>query len=48
MRKAVQIHSRSRARRAEAEKRKGRHCGMGKRKGATEARMPTKVLWMRR
>merc|ERR1712166_1639360 len=29
-------------------KRKGRHNGMGKRKGTRNARMPVKVLWMRR
>ena len=29
-------------------KRKGRHTGTGKRKGAKNARMPQKVLWMRR
>jgi len=29
-------------------KTKGRHKGLGKRKGTAEARMPTKVLWMRR
>ena len=29
-------------------KRKGRHTGTGKRKGTSEARLPTKVLWMRR
>jgi len=29
-------------------KAKGRHTGTGKRKGSSEARMPTKVLWMRR
>ena len=42
------MHSRSRARRHLAEKRKGRHVGAGKRKGTRESRMPTKVLWMRR
>ena len=26
----------------------GRHTGFGKRKGTREARMPTKVLWVRR
>merc|ERR1711862_112654 len=26
----------------------GRHMGVGKRRGTREARMPTKVLWMRR
>merc|ERR1712150_210519 len=29
-------------------KAKGRHKGLGKRKGTQDARMPTKVLWMRR
>jgi large subunit ribosomal protein L19e len=29
-------------------KRKGRHNGTGKRKGTRNARMPVKVLWMRR
>merc|ERR1719188_1929039 len=29
-------------------KRKGRHMGTGKRRGTREARMPSKVLWMRR
>jgi large subunit ribosomal protein L19e len=29
-------------------KRKGRHTGTGKRKGTAEARMPTKVMWLRR
>ncbi|KAM0750001.1 putative 60S ribosomal protein L19 [Meredithblackwellia eburnea MCA 4105] len=42
------VHSRSRAREHEAAKAKGRHTGTGKRKGSAEARMPTKVLWMRR
>ncbi|GAA5981193.1 hypothetical protein JCM10908_004016 [Rhodotorula pacifica] len=42
------VHSRVRAREHEAAKAKGRHTGTGKRKGTAEARMPTKVLWMRR
>jgi len=29
-------------------KAKGRHCGHGKRKGTANARLPFKVLWMRR
>ncbi|KNC75228.1 60S ribosomal protein L19 [Sphaeroforma arctica JP610] len=42
------VHSRSRvALRTEA-KRKGRHSGVGKRKGTRDARLPTKVLWIRR
>ena len=31
-----------------AAKRLGRHTGTGKRKGTAEARMPTKVQWLRR
>ena len=42
------IHSRFRARQTAEAKSKGRHMGYGKRKGTAEARMPTKVLWMRR
>merc|ERR1712117_361826 len=34
--------------RLKAAKKLGRHMGLGKRKGTAEARMPTKVLWMRR
>ncbi|CEQ38673.1 SPOSA6832_00111 [Sporobolomyces salmonicolor] len=42
------VHSRARTREHDAAKAKGRHTGAGKRKGTAEARMPTKVLWMRR
>ncbi|KAK7688062.1 hypothetical protein QCA50_008432 [Cerrena zonata] len=42
------VHSRARTRDLLAAKRKGRHTGPGKRKGTSEARMPTKVQWMRR
>jgi large subunit ribosomal protein L19e len=42
------VHSRFRARERLAAKRKGRHNGLGKRKGTAEARMPTKTLWIRR
>eukprot|EP01147_Barroeca_monosierra_P008388 gene8389-917_t len=42
------VHSRSRAIRHLEAKRKGRHTGHGKRKGSANARMPVKVLWMRR
>merc|ERR1712007_306432 len=31
-----------------AAKRKGRHCGLGKRQGHKDARMPQGVIWMRR
>nr|WCZ58761.1 60S ribosomal protein L19 [Seculamonas ecuadoriensis] len=44
----VATHSRFRVRRRLEAKRKGRHSGLGKRKGSAEARMPTKVQWMRR
>ena len=42
------MHSRSRCKRVHEAKRKGRHQGMGKRRGTRNARMPTKILWMRR
>ncbi|KAK8508478.1 hypothetical protein V6N12_011463 [Hibiscus sabdariffa] len=48
IRKPTKIHSRSRARRMKEAKRKGRHSRYGKRKGTREARLPTKILWMRR
>merc|ERR1711937_628103 len=38
----------SRCKRMHEAKRKGRHTGYGKRKGTANARMPGKVLWMRR
>ena len=47
-RKPEKMHSRARVRRNLDDKRKGRHTGIGKRRGTAEARMPTKVLWMRR
>ncbi|KAK0521808.1 60S ribosomal protein L19B [Tilletia horrida] len=40
--------SRARTRASLAAKRAGRHTGTGKRQGSSEARMPTKVQWMRR
>merc|ERR1711970_1267936 len=48
MKRQVQMHSRSRCKRIHEAKRKGRHTGTGKRKGTRNARMPVKVLWMRR
>jgi len=48
IRKPQSIHSRSRARRELEAKRKGRHSGYGKRHGTREARLPIKVLWLRR
>merc|ERR1719409_952425 len=47
-RKPEKMHSRSRVRKNLIAKRKGRHTGAGKRRGTKEARMPVKVLWMRR
>jgi len=48
MRRQVHMHSHSRVQRYHEAKRKGRHQGAGKRKGTKDARMPQKVLWMRR
>merc|ERR1712226_533353 len=48
IRKAVKMHSRSRVSKNLDAKRKGRHMGVGKRRGCKEARMPSKVLWIRR
>jgi len=48
IKKKVRMHSRQRARVTKEERVKGRHSGTGKRKGTREARMPTKILWIRR
>jgi len=48
IRKPMGIHSRARVRLHLLAKRKGRHSGIGKRKGTREARLPQKILWMRR
>ena len=48
IRKPVAISSRARVRTRLEARRKGRHTGTGKRKGTANARMPEKVLWMRR
>lgn len=48
IRKPVNIHSRARVHRKNEAKRKGRHMGHGKRKGTADARLPSKVIWMRR
>jgi large subunit ribosomal protein L19e len=42
------VHSRARVVRRNEAKRKGRHTGIGKRRGTANARLPLKVLWMRR
>ncbi|KAG5518494.1 hypothetical protein PMAC_002890 [Pneumocystis sp. 'macacae'] len=39
------MHSRYRVRELHAAKRKGRHTGLGKRKGTAEARFSTKIQW---
>ncbi len=46
--KPVAVQSRSRVRENTGTRRKGRHTGHGKRKGTKDARMPQKLLWMRR
>merc|ERR1711872_1182043 len=48
IRKPVKVHSRARVRKNAEARRKGRHMGRGKRKGTANARMPVKVLWIRR
>lgn len=48
IKKHVAVHSRARCRANLLARRKGRHTGPGKRKGTANARMPQKVLWMRR
>ncbi|CAK9167586.1 unnamed protein product [Ilex paraguariensis] len=48
IKRPTKVHSRSHAREAMDAKGKGRHSGQGKRKGTREARLPTKVVWMRR
>ncbi|KAF8819863.1 ribosomal protein RPL19 [Cardiosporidium cionae] len=48
VKKAVSMHSRYRKRLYREAKIKGRHTGLGKRKGTSDARMPQKTLWIRR
>ncbi|OXA58947.1 60S ribosomal protein L19 [Folsomia candida] len=48
IRKPVAVHSRARVRANTEARRKGRHCGPGKRKGTANARMPEKLLWIKR
>merc|ERR1711933_44655 len=42
------VHSRARCNAFNEARKKGRHTGIGKRKGTANARLPFKVLWMRR
>merc|ERR1712226_524582 len=48
IKKPVLVHSRARVTLRNEAKRKGRHTGIGKRRGTANARLPFKVLWMRR
>ncbi|EED94963.1 RL19, ribosomal protein 19 60S large ribosomal subunit [Thalassiosira pseudonana CCMP1335] len=48
MKKPAVVHSRSRVNARLEAKRKGRHTGIGKRRGTANARLPFKVIWMRR
>jgi len=48
IRKPIQIRSRYRWRKLQEAKRKGRHSGIGKRRGTAEARCPSKRQWIRR
>jgi large subunit ribosomal protein L19e len=48
IRKPVAVHSRARVRKNMIARRKGRHTGTGKRKGTANARMPQKIVWIRR
>ncbi len=43
IKKPVAVHSRARVRKNTIARRKGRHCGFGKRKGTANARTPQKV-----
>ena len=46
--KKIAMHSRQRARLRKEERRRGRHTGLGKRRGCADGRMPQKILWIRR
>merc|ERR1712008_404089 len=48
IKKPVAVHSRSRVRDNTEARRKGRHTGFCKRKGTKDARMPQKLMWMKR
>merc|ERR1712154_733390 len=48
IKKPAVVHSRARVTLRNEAKRKGRHTGIGKRPGTANARLPFKVLWMRR
>merc|ERR1712223_1333274 len=46
IKKPVAVHSRSRVRKNDEARRKGRHTGPGKRKGTKDARTSQKGLWI--
>merc|ERR1739838_353078 len=48
IKKPQAVHSRARVRKNTIARRKGRHTGTGRRKGTANARMPEKIIWMRR
>merc|ERR1711971_315516 len=48
IKKPTVVHSRARVQLRNEAKRKGRHTGIGKRRGTANARLPVKTLWMRR
>uniref|UniRef100_A0A6G3MIS3 Large ribosomal subunit protein eL19 n=1 Tax=Henneguya salminicola TaxID=69463 RepID=A0A6G3MIS3_HENSL len=48
IRKPTCVHTRYRTLLRKDAKSRGRHRGLGKRKGTAEARMPSKILWIRR
>lgn len=48
IKRLTKIRSKARSRQTHEAKARGRHSGYGKRRGTKEARLPTKLLWMRR
>merc|ERR1712164_81621 len=46
IKKPVKVHSRYSVRMQLEAKRKGRHTGTGKRKGSSDARLPSSLIWM--
>jgi len=46
--KRNKVHSRESVRKRKEAKRKGRHMGIGKRKGTRNARLPQHIIWMKR
>eukprot|EP00010_Vexillifera_abyssalis_P008600 CAMPEP_0201544244 /NCGR_PEP_ID=MMETSP0173_2-20130828/843_1 /ASSEMBLY_ACC=CAM_ASM_000268 /TAXON_ID=218659 /ORGANISM="Vexillifera sp., Strain DIVA3 564/2" /LENGTH=194 /DNA_ID=CAMNT_0047952289 /DNA_START=83 /DNA_END=667 /DNA_ORIENTATION=- len=48
IRKPQVVHSRARVRKRNIAKSKGRHRGLGKRRGTREARLSSQLVWMRR